>query len=98
MAQDYYIFGRKFVFSGLLILNRPHGLKKEELATERGFWKKKIKLNISPSMHAVDKLSFTGALPHLQKKLKLSDLELLKAPDRYYSVCFRTMPFTTVHV
>lgn len=76
------IFLMNYYISGLLILNRPHGLKKHE-PTERGFWLKRIKLNLSPSLQSTDKLTFTGVLPYLKKRLQLPDLQLLKAPDRF---------------
>ncbi|XP_065213554.1 pseudouridylate synthase RPUSD4, mitochondrial-like [Planococcus citri] len=71
------IFNKK----GLLILNKPYGLKKEQKEEYRS----NIQVALHPSVSKIDHLSFAGALPRLCESLSIDQLNLLKLPERYTS-------------
>lgn len=69
--------------NGLLVLNRPYGLKKDDYQEKSN--KKKINIATTPASEKINHLSFTGVLEYLKDALNVSDLNILKAPDRYVS-------------
>lgn len=71
-----------YVALGLLVLNRPYGLKKDDYQEKSN--KKKINIATTPASEKINHLSFTGVLEYLKDALNVSDLNILKAPDRYY--------------